>query len=62
MRRVGSYKTAITWIALNDDTDFLDDENCDDIVSVSCCLVADIFGRTTDEVIADLRKELEKES
>lgn len=53
-RRVGSYQQAIEWIACNDDTDFLDDEE-EGLESVTLCLVADVFGRTTEEAIKDLR-------
>jgi hypothetical protein len=55
-RRVGAYMDAIRWIADNDDTDFLDDDNSSP--SVTILLVADIFGRTEEEALFDLRKEL----
>lgn len=55
-RRVGAYMNAIRWVALNDDTEFLNDDNPSP--SVSICLVADIFDRTVDEAVADLRAEL----
>lgn len=57
-RRVASYRAAIFWIARNDDTTFLDVTPL--IGSVSVALVADLFGRTDEEVIADLRKEVSK--
>lgn len=58
-RRVGSYRDAIEWIALNDDTDWLDDEYGYS-ASVTLCLVADVFGRTIDEATKDLRAALAK--
>lgn len=55
-----SYRHAISWIALNDDTEWLNDEygSC----SVTAALVADLFGVTDDKVTADLRRFLEKEN
>lgn len=57
-RRVGSYAVAVEWLALNDDNDWLDDENGSP--SVSLCLVADVFGRSVEEATADLRRALAK--
>ena len=50
------YQIAIAWIATNDDTDWLLED--EPIISVTACLVADLFGRTDAQVIRDLRKEL----
>lgn len=58
-RRVGHYGAAIEWIALNDDTLWLDDP--DGSTSVTLCLVADIFGRTVEEAEADLRRAIARE-
>lgn len=58
-RRVGSYMSAIHWIAANDDTEWLTDEHRHP--SVTLCLVADIFGRSADEATADLRKLVERD-
>lgn len=58
-RRVGAYPTAIRWIAQNDDTDWLDDENGSP--SVTLCLVADVFGRSVEEATADLRRAIDFE-
>ena len=61
-RRTGSYAAALEWIVQNDDIEFLSDP--DGIESVSLCLVADVFGRTLVEAMADLRrlvKRLERE-
>lgn len=57
-RRTGSYATAVQWIADEDDNEWLDDPNGSP--SVTASLVADLFGRTTDEVTKDLRKLLKK--
>lgn len=54
-RRVGSYQAAIEWIAQNDDTAWLDDEEAGS-PSVTLVLVADVFGRTDEEATADLRR------
>lgn len=57
-RRTGSYASAIEWIALNDDTQFLNEPSgCE---SVSLALVADVFGRDIDEALADLRRALKR--
>jgi hypothetical protein len=48
------YRDAIDWIALNDDTEWLDDEH--GAFSVTLALVADLFGKSMDEATADLRK------
>jgi hypothetical protein len=58
--RVGSYNAAIEWIALNDDTLWLDDEESGS-PSVTLCLVADIFGRTPEEATVDLRRVIARE-
>jgi len=58
-RRVGAYGSAIQWIALNDDTEWLDHEYGSP--SVTLCLVADIFGRTVEQATDDLRRALQKD-
>lgn len=52
------YCDAIDWIAWNDDTEWLDDEH--GCFSVTLALVADLFGKTTDEATADLRNACER--
>lgn len=59
-RRVGAYSVAIEWIALNDDTEWLDEgENASP--SVTLCLVADVFGRSVERATADLRRIMARE-
>jgi hypothetical protein len=58
MKRPG-YREAITWLALNDDCEWLTDDNCNDL-SVSACLVADLFGIKDDKVRSDLRRVLNR--
>ncbi len=53
------YQSAIQWIAENDDTIWLDD--IPSIPSVTACLVADIFQKTEEQVINDIRKYKEKQ-
>jgi hypothetical protein len=54
-RRVARpYKDAIYWLARNDDCDWLEDGV--GALSVSAGLVADMYGRTDDEVKADLKR------
>jgi hypothetical protein len=56
-RRVGTYGSAIQWIALNDDTEWLNHEYGSP--SVTLCLVADVFGRTVERATDDLRCALQ---
>ena len=49
-----SYRFGIAWMAENDDTDWLDDLT-DHSPSVTACLLADLFGKTTEQVARDLR-------
>jgi hypothetical protein len=58
MKRPG-YREAIEWLALNDDNEWVDDE--DKVPSVTACLIADLFAIDTDKVTKDLRRRLEKE-
>lgn len=58
-RRVAMpYKDALRWLLDNDDTEFLVND-CDvdrEVLSVSASLVADIYGRSDEEIRADLLK------
>lgn len=47
------YKDAIRWIVENDDTDWLDSSNGS--LSVTGCLVADLFGKDDETVVKDIR-------
>ena len=50
------------WIAANDDTAWLTDVLDDDVIrSVTASLVADLFGRTEDEISRDLTRELKRQ-
>ncbi len=60
LRRVGAYGTAIAWIVMNDDTDWLSAEGEDLILSVSASLVADVFARTEQEIVRDLRAAMKR--
>jgi hypothetical protein len=53
-----SYKHAIAWLAHNDDCEWLKDEPS--YASVCACLVADLFGKDTAAVTADLRRYINK--
>lgn len=52
---MANYKTAITWIVQNDDTEFLSDEGSP--LSVTASLVSDIFGKGDAQVREDLLRE-----
>jgi hypothetical protein len=56
---MASYRDAIDWIALNDDTDFLDDTEVD-ALSVTASMVADLWGKDEKTVKADLRRALKR--
>ena len=53
-----SYREAILWIATNDDTEWLEDD--DPIPSVTAVLVADVFDLEVERVTSDLRKAVGK--
>jgi hypothetical protein len=58
-RRCGSYARATAWIADNGDTSWLkavDDDKA--IPSVTASLVADLFGRTDEDVARDITRAL----
>ena len=50
-----SYREAMQWIVLNDDTEWLTDEHGS--LSVTAALVADLFGVSDERVIKDLLRE-----
>lgn len=53
-----SYREAVRWIAANDDTDDL--MNGHDAYPVTVCLVADLFGKETEKVAADVVREVKR--
>jgi hypothetical protein len=53
-----SYRAAIAWIAANDDTEWLQD--AEPIPSVTASMVADLFGKSSHQVEADLRRAVAK--
>lgn len=58
MVKRASYREACFWIARNDDTEWL--RNNEDTLSVTASLVQDLFGVTTERLLKDLRRELKK--
>lgn len=50
--KYAGYREAIRWMFDNDDTNWVDDEY--GTPSVTACLVADLFGVTTEKVTEDL--------
>lgn len=54
-RRVMSYREALEWLLANDDLTGFIDRPDDPIPTVSCALVADLFGVTDEELLADLK-------
>ena len=60
LRRVGAYGTAIAWIVMNDDNDWLAGEEEDLSLSVTASLVADVFARTEEEIVRDLRAAMKR--
>lgn len=55
---MASYKQAIEWMAVNDDTEWTKDEA--PALSVTAALTADLFRKDDQTVTADLRKFLAK--
>ena len=60
LRRVGAYGTAIAWIVMNDDIDWLDADDEDPILSVTASLVAGVFARSDQEIVRDLRAAMKR--
>lgn len=56
------YQDAINWIADNDDTEFVRDAetSSDYLLSVTATLVRDLWDKTDDEILRDLRKALRR--
>lgn len=48
------YRAALDWIILNDDIEWLEDE--DGVISVTAVMVADIYNKNPDKVVTDLKK------
>lgn len=53
------YKDAIQWMVDNDDTDWCDEDGA--CLSVTASLVADLFGKTDEQVREDLARALAKD-
>ena len=60
LRRVGAYGTAIAWIVMNDDNDWLAGDGEELSLSVTASLVADVFARTDQEIVRDLRAAMKR--
>lgn len=58
MKRGQKYLEAIAWIATNDDTVWLDEG--EEHISVTAQMVCDLFGKTEEQVRADLRIAIAK--
>lgn len=54
------YADAIAWIVDNDDTEWLDEQNPLDTMSVTAHLVCDMFGKDETVVLNDLIKLRDK--
>lgn len=54
-----SYREAIQWMADNDDTEWVEEEE-DTLISVTGALIADIFDVPQERVKDDLRRALDK--
>lgn len=57
MKRPG-YREAVEWIALNDDVHWLRDY--ESIMSVTACMVRDLYGVEQDKLVKDLRRVLKR--
>ncbi len=56
-----SYRRALQWIADNDDNNWLRTMTDEEIIPlVTACLVADLFGKTEEAMVRDLRRGMEK--
>ena len=59
LRRVGAYGTAIAWIVMNDDTEWLAEQG-EPVLSVTASLVAGVFARSDEEIVRDLRAAMKR--
>lgn len=59
MAKRASYREAVDWIAGNDDTEWMTDENGS--LSVTASLVADLWAKTPEEIRHDLTLALRRE-
>lgn len=57
--RAQKYRAAIAWIAENDDTEFMHDEDPVAMASVTLAMVADLWSVPIEEAVKHLRKALE---
>lgn len=53
MQRGSKYLEALVWIAKNDDTEWLNED--DGQPSVTACMVRDLFGKKIEQVTEDLQ-------
>lgn len=58
MSRAIGYREALAWMVANDDTSWVAEPDAPG--SVSAALLADIYGKSDDEVRADLSRLLER--
>ena len=54
------YHEALSWVADNDDTTFLDDVMCEEIPSVTVVMISHLWNKDISEVIAALRRKVAK--
>lgn len=52
------YADAIEWIVQNDDNEWLEEDDPVNFISVTACLIADVFGKDQQTVVADIQKGL----
>lgn len=55
LKRMG-YRAALQWLLDNDDCSWLDDSGFMERMSISACLVADIYDKQQSKIPEDLRK------
>lgn len=56
---MASYKEAVEWIASNDDCYWIGDRDAHGpIMSVTACMVRDLWNKNDEKVIKDIRKAL----
>lgn len=60
MGKRASYRDALDWIAANDDTEFMQGED-DEPLSVTASLVADLWGKSDEEIRRDLLLALRRD-
>jgi hypothetical protein len=54
------YHEALAWVALNDDTTFMEEDKPEEIPSVTVVMISHLWDKDISEVVSALRRKLTK--